>query len=99
MIYCVLFFLMIRRPPRSTRTYTLFPYTTLFRSGRRHAPNPEIEARRQGRSRRFDDAEIRAAHAEPDRQRARLRARPAGRRHHADAVRPAAGAEIGRAHV
>src|SRR3546814_12021320 len=27
-----LFFLMIRRPPRSTRTDTLFPYTTLFRS-------------------------------------------------------------------
>src|SRR6059058_6597300 len=26
------FFLMIRRPPRSTRRYTLFPYTTLFRS-------------------------------------------------------------------
>src|SRR3546814_15672678 len=25
-------FLMIRRPPRSTRTYTLFPYTTRFRS-------------------------------------------------------------------
>src|SRR3546814_6782206 len=25
---------MIRRPPRSTRTYTLFPYTTLFRSQR-----------------------------------------------------------------
>src|SRR3546814_11953966 len=38
--YCILivlsslyfFFLMIRRPPRSTRTDTLFPYTTLFRS-------------------------------------------------------------------
>src|SRR3546814_2055670 len=33
------FFLMIRRPPRSTRTDTLFPYTTLFRSllaARRH---------------------------------------------------------------
>src|SRR3546814_19363138 len=30
---CLLFcFLMIRRPPRSTRTDTLFPYTTLFRS-------------------------------------------------------------------
>src|SRR3546814_7055710 len=29
MIFC---FLMIRRPPRSTRTDTLFPYTTLFRS-------------------------------------------------------------------
>src|SRR3546814_6229605 len=28
------FFLMIRRPPRSTRTDTLFPYTTLFRSFR-----------------------------------------------------------------
>src|SRR3546814_1069852 len=31
MIY-FFFFLMIRRPPRSTRTDTLFPYTTLFRS-------------------------------------------------------------------
>src|SRR3546814_12925275 len=29
---CVIVFLMIRRPPRSTRTDTLFPYTTLFRS-------------------------------------------------------------------
>src|SRR3546814_15228513 len=29
-----LFYLMIRRPPRSTRTDTLFPYTTLFRSYR-----------------------------------------------------------------
>src|SRR3546814_10424087 len=28
----VVFFLMIRRPPRSTRTDTLLPYTTLFRS-------------------------------------------------------------------
>src|SRR3546814_20700398 len=28
--------LMRRRPPRSTRTYTLFPYTTLFRSVRHH---------------------------------------------------------------
>src|SRR3546814_13545578 len=27
-----LFFFMVRRPPRSTRTDTLFPYTTLFRS-------------------------------------------------------------------
>src|SRR3546814_7765794 len=30
-----MFFLMFRRPPRSTRTDTLFPYTTLFRSGER----------------------------------------------------------------
>src|SRR3546814_2903111 len=33
-ILIVIFFLMIRRPPRSTRTDTLFPYTTLFRSHR-----------------------------------------------------------------
>src|SRR3546814_18353753 len=38
MLYCIIYlsylfvFLMIRRPPRSTRTDTLFPYTTLFRS-------------------------------------------------------------------
>src|SRR3546814_1882327 len=32
LILVVFFFLMIRRPPRSTRTDTLFPYTTLFRS-------------------------------------------------------------------
>src|SRR3546814_11860077 len=31
---CYFFLLMIRRPPRSTRTDTLFPYTTLFRSAR-----------------------------------------------------------------
>src|SRR3546814_20513404 len=40
MICCLLavfFFLMIRRPPRSTRTDTLFPYTTLFRSPDIHA--------------------------------------------------------------
>src|SRR3546814_3186752 len=32
MLSFLFFFLMIRRPPRSTRTDTLFPYTTLFRS-------------------------------------------------------------------
>src|SRR3546814_6770979 len=31
-VLCSFFLLMIRRPPRSTRTDTLFPYTTLFRS-------------------------------------------------------------------
>src|SRR3546814_19556934 len=35
--FCI--FLMIRRPPRSTRTYPLFPYTTRFRS---LAPWPEV---------------------------------------------------------
>src|SRR3546814_8353745 len=32
LVFTLLFFLIIRRPPRSTRTDTLFPYTTLFRS-------------------------------------------------------------------
>src|SRR3546814_16387793 len=47
MYMLVFFFLMIRRPPRSTRTDTLFPYTTLFRSHR---------GRRGGRS--FEDAAL-----------------------------------------
>src|SRR3546814_2178544 len=36
MHYCILFFVMIRQPPRSTRTDTLFPYPTLFRSFARY---------------------------------------------------------------
>src|SRR3546814_5024732 len=37
-IFIHFFFLMIRRPPRSTRTDTLFPYSTLFRSAEMQAP-------------------------------------------------------------
>src|SRR3546814_9772306 len=40
------FFLMIRRPPRSTRTDTLFPYTTLFRSAREIGPLVGMRIRR-----------------------------------------------------
>src|SRR3546814_17293491 len=36
---------MIRRPPRSTRTDTLFPYTTLFRSIINYRPSPEFESK------------------------------------------------------
>src|SRR3546814_10857004 len=45
-----LFFLMIRRPPRSTRTDTLFPYTTLFRSsaGARSTSGPSRPASASG---------------------------------------------------
>src|SRR6056297_491722 len=41
-LFVYFFFLMIRRPPRSTRTDTLFPYTTLFRAhaGRGRGPRP-----------------------------------------------------------
>src|SRR3546814_18757946 len=42
----VFFFLMILRPPRSTRTDTLFPYTTLFRS----SPDREFRAVAGGRT-------------------------------------------------
>src|SRR3546814_14723461 len=42
---CCFFVLMIRRPPRSTRTDTLFPYTTLFRS------TGDLRRRRQVRAR------------------------------------------------
>src|SRR3546814_3999543 len=60
---------MIRRPPRSTRTDTLFPYTTLFRSP------PSVEAGRRGSTQRIAGrasgghwqhrrAEIGRAHAE-----------------------------------
>src|SRR3546814_1399653 len=45
---------MIRRPPRSTRTDTLFPYTTLFRSHRERHPGRENRSgRRAGGSARF----------------------------------------------
>src|SRR3546814_5409855 len=60
--YHFIFFLMIRRPPRSTRTDTLFPYTTLFRS--RHLqdapcrgqsrPAAEGDRRQQARPREDD---------------------------------------------
>src|SRR3546814_2516969 len=54
------FFFMIRRPPRSTRTDTLFPYTTLFRSNLRAA----------------EGAGRHALRAAARRSRARSRARP-----------------------
>src|SRR3546814_6948381 len=54
---------MIRRPPRSTRTDTLFPYTTLFRSAGRAAPR--LGARGGGRPHA-------GAAAGPRRQAARL---------------------------
>src|SRR3546814_3043838 len=40
-----MFFLMLRRPPRSTRTDTLFPYTSLFRSYTMNKRNTGAESR------------------------------------------------------
>src|SRR3546814_17977999 len=43
----IFLFLMIRRTPRSTRTYTLFPYTTLFRSAPECRKRPLVVDRRR----------------------------------------------------
>src|SRR3546814_3245191 len=64
LLCCVFFFLMIRRPPRSTRTDTLFPYTTLFRSrlclrtpvhARRPAADRGRDAQDRGREDRSEE--------------------------------------------
>src|SRR3546814_11898567 len=50
------FFLMIRRPPRSPRTYPLFPYTTLFRSPPINIQSPQpAAARPQSRDARQEE--------------------------------------------
>src|SRR3546814_8924161 len=49
--YSRFFFLKIRRPPRSTRTDTLFPYTTLFRSRSDRGRSGGAVARRSRRCR------------------------------------------------
>src|SRR5260221_14125635 len=61
------FFLMIRRPPRST----LFPYTTLFRSPLKRAPKPNGLPRR-GRPYREETASERRIQQEADRKSTRL---------------------------
>src|SRR3546814_11406861 len=58
MFVYVSFFLMIRRPPRSTRTDTLFPYTTLFRS------NNMVNAARETARRMAVDESFDAAQAQ-----------------------------------
>src|SRR3546814_2005607 len=78
MTTCV-FFLRIRRPPRSTRTDTLFPYTTLFRSKGLVYPDLELAAREVTRTRHMaapigvafahvEDNEIVALPADPPRK-------------------------------
>src|SRR3546814_3424248 len=61
----MIFFLMIRRPPRSTRTDTLFPYTTLFRSKHRHALIERFQA-----GQHLLGAEVERGHDPAERRRA-----------------------------
>src|SRR3546814_19490134 len=76
---------MIRRPPRSTRTDTLFPYTTLFRSV--GAPSALRISAEAARPRRVDPARgrtgaggARREHPADDRRRGKRPARAASRR-------------------
>src|SRR3546814_1846611 len=62
---------MIRRPPRSTRTDTLFPYTTLFRSRPARSWSPPARSRSSSRCRR--------RRADPERVRPRRHRLPARR--------------------
>src|SRR3546814_16417018 len=112
---CFLFFLMIRRPPRSTRTDTLFPYTTLFRSlpriperQRRAAPaaSPERLLRQpdpeEGRRVRRSRRLLGARGAVAPRRRALEDAVPekyAGAGRGPHRARRMGGRQIGRAHV
>src|SRR2546422_7041583 len=66
-MYCVFFFLMIRRPPRST----LFPYTTLFRSRAAGRRRRGVRGRQSGAPARREPGEP----AEPSEQPARARCR------------------------
>src|SRR3546814_1848740 len=57
---------MIRRPPRSTRTDTLFPYTTLFRSAEEAAGGRDQACRPRGQSRRGQPSWLAVADVERD---------------------------------
>src|SRR3712207_7964655 len=59
------FFLMIRRPPRST----LFPYPTLFRSAQRHRPQPAVQQMRLGVEDRPPDRDTALAGPQPPAER------------------------------
>src|SRR3546814_15941141 len=100
---------MTRRPPRSTRTDTLFPYTTLFRSQNLQRGGPDMhnrlpahrrhdERREQGGYRRADIARAKdpKSRASPLR---RVEARDVGDARSECAARNPYADEIGRAHV
>src|SRR3546814_5640409 len=55
---------MIRRPPRSTRTDTLFPYTTLFRSEQRQ-PSGGFEENQKGAADRLENRHRKLSHVDP----------------------------------
>src|SRR3546814_2680738 len=87
MFVCYSFFLMSRRPPRSTRPDTLFPYTTLFRSPIRTRPGKTRHKRDPGDESHEPDRPPRIRHALPLGAPAQGPAGPVARHHrrpHAD---------------
>src|SRR3546814_13528161 len=65
-MYSSLFFVMILRPPRSTRTDTLFPYTTLFRSSVRSVKDLLLETIAERKKNPGDDLISKALQIEVD---------------------------------
>src|SRR3546814_8912869 len=65
---------MIRRPPRSTRTDTLFPYTTLFRSGVYSASKAALEALAMTYAREVGQTAVRVNLVNPGGTRTKMRA-------------------------
>src|SRR3546814_8328172 len=83
---------MRRRPPRSTRTDTRFPYTTLFRSPKRAHRHQFLQVTRRGRARGVSNGDV-VCRAEPALEAIEALAQ------HADDHLFLARIEIGRAHV
>src|SRR3546814_2327223 len=66
MLSCI-FLVMLRRPPRSTRTDTLFPYTTLFRSLERGSLDGELPQRGDDPAQASGEAEFQWIAVNPQR--------------------------------
>src|SRR3546814_13863568 len=79
---------MIQRPPRSTRTDTLFPYTTLFRSTADLRNRPDDGDDPHGRRRLDETPDVSLLHAGGKAQRHANPRRQAGRRRRPAALRP-----------
>src|SRR3546814_15473325 len=99
MRFFIFFFLMIRRPPRSTRTDTLFPYTTLFRSWESAPPqaSPAGRSPRRPRVRSSDVARPHAARCairRRERSRAHLSEHAFGDDDHISRLEPHVGARV-----
>src|SRR3546814_9478403 len=96
--HILFFFLMIRRPPRSTRTDTLFPYTTLFRSPNSQVTGPVLQKRAFLESpllRHLNAQQIRRCIGEGDGGRDENGRKPEDQFYHPVGHRPGTGSRLG----